>query len=48
MLKIKMRENVIENVTTPLSSLGKSRKTDIRVSRREITTVIVAQITSRN
>ena len=41
-------ENVTENVTTTLSAFGKSRKTDIRVSHREITTAIVAQSTSRN
>ena len=35
-------ENVTENVTTALSTFGKSRKTDISVARREITTAIVA------
>ncbi len=40
-------ENVAENVTT-LSAFGKSRKNDIRASRREITTTVVAQSTSGN
>ena len=35
-------ENVTKNVTTTLSAFGKSRKTDIRDSHREITTAIVA------
>ena len=34
-------KNACENVTNALSTFGKSRKTDIRVARREITTVIV-------
>ena len=34
-------ETVTKNVTTVLSAFGKSRKTDISVARREITTVIV-------
>ena len=38
-------ENVVENVTT---AFGKLRKNDIRAARREITTAIVAQSTSRN
>ena len=41
-------ENVTENVTTALSTFGKSRKTDINASHREIRTAIVARITSRN
>ena len=41
-------ENVIENVTTALSAFGKSIKPNISVVRREITTAIVAQSTSRN
>ena len=41
-------DNVTKNVTTALSMFGKSRKTDIRVSCREITTVVVARSTSRN
>ena len=41
-------ENVIENVTTTLSTFGKSREIGIRAARREITTTIVAQSTSRN
>ena len=41
-------ENVAENVTTALSAFGKSRKNDRRDARREITTVVVAQSTSRN
>ena len=41
-------ENVTENVTTTLSTFGKLRKTNISVARREITTAIVAQSTSRN
>ena len=41
-------ENVTENVTTALSAFGKSRKTDISAAHREITTSIVARITSRN
>ena len=41
-------KNACENVTTTLSEFGKSRKTDISVARREITTAIVAQSTSRN
>ena len=39
-------ENVTENVTTALSTFGKSRTTDISVTRREITTSIVARSTS--
>ena len=35
-------ENVTENVTTALSASGKSRKIDISVACREITTAIVA------
>ena len=35
-------ENVTKNVTTALSTFGKSRKTDISVTSREITTAIVA------
>ena len=35
-------ENVTKNVTTALSAFGKSRKTDINATRREITTAIVA------
>ena len=35
-------KNACENVTNALFAFGKSRKTDIRVARREITTVIVA------
>ena len=34
-------KNAYENVTNALSAFGKSRKTDIRAARREITTVIV-------
>ena len=41
-------ENVIEKVTTALSAFGKSRKTNISITRREITTAIVARNTSRN
>ena len=41
-------ENVTENVTNALSAFKKSRKTDISAARREITTTIVAQSTSRN
>ena len=41
-------ENVTKNVTTALSEFGKSRKTDIRATRREITTAFMAQSTSRN
>ena len=41
-------EIVTENVTTALFTFGNSRKTDIRDARREITTPIVAQRTSRN
>ena len=41
-------ENVTQNVTTALSAFGKSRRTKISAARREITTAIVAQITSRN
>ena len=41
-------ENVTKNVTTVLSAFGKSRKIDINVSCREITTNIVARRTSRN
>ena len=39
-------ENVTENVTTALFAFGKSRKNDIRASRRAITTAIVAPSTS--
>ena len=35
-------ENVTKNVSTVLSAFGKSRKINIIVSRREITTAIVA------
>ena len=35
-------ENVTENVTTTLSTFGKSRKTDISAARSEITTSIMA------
>ena len=41
-------ENVTKNVTTALSTFGKSRKTDISAARREITTTIMARSTSRN
>ena len=41
-------ENVTENVTTALSAFGKSRKTNIIVAHREITTTIVARSTSTN
>ena len=41
-------ENVTKNVTTTLCAFGKSRKTDISIVCREITTAIVARITSRN
>ena len=41
-------ENVTKNVTTAVYAFGKSRKTYISVACREITTAIVAQITSRN
>ena len=34
-------DNVTENVTIALSAFGKSRKTDIKVARRTITTAIV-------
>ena len=34
--------NVTENVTTALSAFGKSRKNDINIAHREITTTIVA------
>ena len=35
-------ENVVENVTIALFAFGKSRKNDVRVARRAITTAIVA------
>ena len=35
-------KNACENVTTALYAFGKSRKTDINATRREITTAIVA------
>ena len=41
-------ENVVENVTTTLSAFRKSRKNDIRVARKAITTAIVARSTSKN
>ena len=41
-------KNACENVTTALSTFGKSRKTYISVPHREITTIIVARSTSIN
>ena len=41
-------ENIKEIVTTALSAFGKSRKSDIRAARREITTAVVAISISRN
>ena len=40
MLKKNACENVTKNVTTALSAFGKSRKTDISATCREITTAL--------
>ena len=39
--------NVTESISKPFSIFGKSRKLDVRVVHREITTVGVAPSTSR-